>query len=438
MYCVAALILTAVWRITAIVPVLGKLRIAILGTGAALVLVFLSRHPARRFKGSPALYLILGLFAVVIMGLPFSLAFGRSFHFLLWDYLPTLILVIALVASVRSERDLHWMAAVYFVGASIYSLFVFRTFRVDSTGRLSDLVYYDANDLALALVATFPFALYFLRDGAPKWVRRVTLPLLLVMLVVFVRTGSRGGFLGLVTISLATLFGYGAIRTRSRVITIVGGAALFTIFAGEGYWAKMRTILAPEKDYNMTSETGRINVWKNGLELIAQRPLLGFGARCYAMANGTISKLARDRAMRGGGAPWEAAHNSYVEITAELGLPGLALFVAMLLTGILSMLRLRRLIVRRFGPRAPLAALAQTLAISLMGWMVSGTFLSAEYTTLIYMLIGFTVAAIKVYRLNLAEAAITPLPVHVPSRMPNVEVAAAQLPYFPQQRRGQA
>ena len=94
------------------------------------------------------------------------------------------------------------------------------------------------------------------------------------------------------------------------------------------YMERMTTILA-EDDYNMTSPTGRKQVWLRGLGYAAQYPVFGVGVANFNWAEGTISSLARNREP-GQGIKFSTAHNSYVLVLAELGIVAGAVFACWL------------------------------------------------------------------------------------------------------------
>ena len=58
-------------------------------------------------------------------------------------------------------------------------------------------------------------------------------------------------------------------------------------------------------------------------------PVLGLGPGNFPIAEGTLSAIAA-RQQFGIGVRWNAAHNSYVQIGAELGFPGLVLYLAVI------------------------------------------------------------------------------------------------------------
>src|SRR5678815_3555338 len=95
------------------------------------------------------------------------------------------------------------------------------------------------------------------------------------------------------------------------------------------YWQQMGTI-ASESDYNRTDETGRVQIWKRGIGYMLSNPLLGVGAGNFPAAEGLLSPFAQ-RQQFGVGVRWSAAHNTLVQVGAELGVVGLVLFVALVL-----------------------------------------------------------------------------------------------------------
>lgn len=411
MYAVALLGLTYVWRIQDIVTPLAFIKFPTLIGLAALMMYSSDRLRVRRFHfvHSWILRLLVAFAIIITAGIPTSLLASKTLAFLLKDFLPDVLMVVLVAACVRAARDLDWLLAVHMCGAALYGLYAFLFFDLDGSGRLGHILYYDGNDLALATVSTLPLTIYFLRDGAPRWQRRVTLLVLPVLLLNFVRAASRGGFLGLLTVILCLMIGYRPIKVRRRVTAFALSVAAISIFGGSTFWKTMQTILAPNEDYNMTSETGRWQIWQNGLSVVRQRPLLGVGARLFPEGEATLSDLGRLRVeMQERQLPWQAAHNSYISVAAETGIFGLLVFVSLLLTGLGTALKSMR--VARTCGADDLAALSRALAVALAGYAVSAAFLSAEYQAIFYLNLGYVLAARKLARLSHVARAETIAP----------------------------
>lgn len=397
------MIWTYVWRIQDLFPILAALKINLMAATLSIGLFAIERHPARRLGRlrTPIFLCALALLGLTILAIPLSLWPRRSANFLMTEFVPNLALLALLAASVRGLRDLEWIVLVNVLGASAFALFVSLKLEVGPGGRLSDLIYYDANDLALVIVCTIPFAVYFIVRGG--WLYRlIALCSCMLFASTLVKTGSRGGFLGFVSVLAYVLLGYSALPKRTRILAAVGGFALLSLAAGDTYWEKIRTLRNPQEDYNWSgrSTDGRMEVWRRGLRYMVADPVLGVGLRNFAVADGTLSKESKARAERGAGFKWSAAHNSFLEIGVELGMFGLALFVGMLVSAFRALRRIKSARASKDRPAIRHVALASTLSASLVGFIVCGFFLSAAYFSYVYMLLGLTVGLIKINRLD--------------------------------------
>jgi O-antigen ligase len=114
-------------------------------------------------------------------------------------------------------------------------------------------------------------------------------------------------------------------------------------------------------------------------------PLLGVGADDFNTAEGTLSPMAA-RQQYGIGVRWNTAHNSYILAGAELGIPGLVFFIAM----IVSAFRALRGPARRKGYVVVQEGreLRQAVTASLIGFIVGAFFLSLTYHEMLYTLIA--------------------------------------------------
>jgi O-antigen ligase len=151
----------------------------------------------------------------------------------------------------------------------------------------------------------------------------------------------------------------------------------------------MQTILAPETDYNWIGheEGGRMSVWSRGIGYMARRPLTGVGINAFPVAEGTISDIA-DRQSFGHGLKWSAAHNSFVQAGAELGVAGLFLFTGILFTSWKAARTLARDARTTPGVEPTIAPLAEVYAATIVAYAASGFFLSQAYGPFLYVVVG--------------------------------------------------
>jgi O-antigen ligase len=402
MYAVGLLLFAYVWRVQDAFPILGKLQLPLLSLGIAGILYVTNRHPFRRplQLRSTIAYLTVGILVLMLIGVPTSLWPGHSLSFALKTYLSNLLFMAVTAASIRSVSDVEFYARTNLYGGLFYAMMVNLFFKVGADGRLGGLVYYDANDFALVMVATLPFAVYLLKFGRKGLRRAMGLLALGLIMLALVKSGSRGGFLGMIAVMVYILLRYRAIPSTTRLFVAVAGILLAVLIGSDKYWTQMSTILHPTADYNWTDPQGRRAVWKRGMGYVAHNPVLGLGVGAYPVAEGTISAISQERASVGQGFKWSVAHNSFLETAAELGIPGLILFVGLFVASFAALRKIRPggVYGPGIGPRE--TALSQMLIGSLFGFAVSGIFVSAEYFSYLYFLLGMVIGLVKMLRLR--------------------------------------
>jgi O-antigen ligase len=400
LYVLALMTFSYVWRVHSVVPVLGKLKFALIVGVLALGLFVIDQHPARKLVRvkSPLLSVVLALFAVTIASVPGALYVGKSAEYLALEIVPNVLFTVILAAAVRSIRDIEWLMKANVLGGFIFAFLTFQ-YREGRGGRLGGYAYYDANDFALMLVCTLPFLIYFMRRDTRGWFRLFALVSFGLFVFLIMKTGSRGGFVGFLAVITYALLRYRAIPARVRVGAAVGACALLIVVGSQEYWATMRTLLEPQQDYNWSgnSPTGRMEVWKRGVGYMIANPVLGVGVRNFPQAEGR-SEIAQRRLAVGAGWKWSVAHNAFVETGAELGVIGLGLFVALFVYSFRYLGEKRARAPADGGGDPRMAALKQTFVGALVGFVVCAVFVSAQYFSLLYFLLGLVIGLAKLDR----------------------------------------
>jgi O-antigen ligase len=167
-------------------------------------------------------------------------------------------------------------------------------------------------------------------------------------------------------------------------VVLLCGVILILImsFAPGTLWERMSTIGDKEQDYNMTASSGRIAVWKRGIGFMLANPVLGVGPDVFAVADGES---------HGGRGKWSVAHNSFVQVGAELGVTGLVLFVMMIVKSLQSLSTAHR----KLPTGSPEAGLVGAIQIGFYGYLSTGFFLSQAYSSLLILLTGLSVMITK-------------------------------------------
>jgi O-antigen ligase len=402
--CVAAYILIAVGRVHQLFPALELLHPAALAGFLGIVLYLIDSQAERRgiHLAVPTTKRLLGFTIWMILCVPGALVVSNSFTVVVGNFIKTGIMYAVVASAVRGTIDVERLARVYLASAVLYTLVVMSRFDLGSGNdwRLGHLYYYDANDFATYLVTAMPLGLYFTHTSRRLWGRLLAGFALVVLTLGFVWSGSRGGFLALAAVAAFILIRYSAIPLRWRLSAAALVVMVLVGTASDQYWRQMSTIFS-DTDYNRTQETGRLQIWSRGLKYMLDNPLFGVGPGNFQAAEGRLSEFA-DRQQFGIGVRWNAAHNTFVQIGAETGIPGLLLFVALLVSAFGALRRSRHDSLLARDRTA--ASLAPALTASLLGFVVGSIFLSLAYSEMLYTLVALGVGLRKVTEFEADDA----------------------------------
>ena len=397
--CLAVYIAAGVGRVHELFPVLAPLKPALLSSVLAIGLLLLQQTGRRRITllRSRTTTCLLALLLWGALSVPFALTGGVAFQYWM-DFARAVVMYVVIAASVRSTRDVERLALVYFGITVVYTLIILSRFQLGPDNwRLGQLYYYDANDLATLIATAMPLGLYFALTYRRLALRLLALLGLLVLVVAMIRSGSRGGFLAFLAVGAFILVGFTTVPARARVVGLVVILAVLSTTASDKYWTQMQTIIHPHEDYNLTDDTGRVKIWERGIGYMLGRPVFGVGMGNFQTAEGTISPLAR-RGDYGRPVRWGAAHNTFVQIGAELGVPGFLLFIGLIVSLFAALRRLTRRPTHTGPAGKDLSRLAQTLMAALVGFVVGSFFLSLAYDDMLYTLAALAAGLAKVAR----------------------------------------
>ncbi len=395
---------------------LGFLRPAVLLAGFVLVYATLNpRSVSDRFLRVWQGWTVPAIGLIALATLPFGIAPGASARYFVDVFSTVLITALLLLVATRGVFDtMHWVVA-FVAGCAMQAYYATFVFQLSTTGggvaRLSEGYMYDPNDIGLILVVGLPLCMWLIeaRRGAVKVFAGVVLG---TSVFAIARTGSRGAFLALAVVGFSMLvIALGRVSIAKRVAAVATIFVLLNVAAPPGYWNQMSTMLSAEEDYNWTSKTGRKAIALRGLGYMSDYPLAGLGLGNFGRAEGTISPMAA-AAMPGEGVRWTSPHNSYIQVGAELGLPGGIVFLALVFGSMGGLHLLSRRASRRWGesedPARRLVMLGgRYLTLSYVGFSIGAFFLTFAYLDVIYILTAMTVGVHLEERRLLAEDAAT-------------------------------
>lgn len=311
-------------------------------------------------------------------------------------YLPNAMLfpIVYTAASTRSK-------ALWIIGALVAATLISALYGTvipvepEPEGRLSGSLG-NANETgtALAVGAALAVGLAYGLRGKP-WLQLgviVGVPFLIYSLFL---TVSRGSIVAFAAVLLAGVLVGGPMRRRIAGLAVavaVGGVLFFGVFAHQD----------EHRLFESNGGTGRVDIWTVGWRMVEANPVIGVGAGNfpsstvhYLLAPGAITRsdYIVDEP--------KVAHNTYLNVLAELGVIGLVLFLSIVVYSLRSALRAARTFAA--AGDIDMEIVSRALLVALIGFLVASFFGSREYSKQLWLLLSLGPALLGVARSEVEE-----------------------------------
>jgi len=373
------------------VPALAPMRPGLLMAAIAITTYLFDRLMSRRpiLRVSPEIAASAALLAWAVVTLPMSLWPGGSLAFILGVYSKTLAifcLLVQVVVTPRRLRTVAWGLALMAIPLAAFGIREYLAGRFISSGAVRRIQSYEApltqnpNDLALMLNLILPLTLALILMQRAPLPRLVLIIGALLSVVAIILTFSRAGFITLAV--TGALYLARALRRPGRgwALAVLVLALLGTPFLPQGYLDRLSTITNIRSDPTGSAQE-RWGDTQAALEFVSENPVVGAGIGMNALA---LNELR--------GALWKKIHNAYLEYAVDLGLPGLALFLIILV----GCIRATVLVMRRTAARPEgrdLFLLAEGIQTGLAAFAVAALFHPVAYHFYFYYMAGLALAA---------------------------------------------
>ncbi|HEY7425437.1 MAG TPA: O-antigen ligase family protein [Gemmataceae bacterium] len=258
------------------------------------------------------------------------------------------IVGISLVHSVQQIKQIAWVI-VLSIG--------YLAFTENEKYLMGEL--YDRDNLLAHMMVVGAGVGLFLGLQAQGWWRKLIafgLTGLMVHAVLF--HGSRGGMVGLLVIGVLALFFVQ--RNLKSYLSLALLLALGLSFAGKQVQERFSTIFASAKERDSSAQS-RLDLWRDMLDATKRRPVLGAGPSHWPLL-----------AAGYGWPPGKQGHGLWLQLSAELGVPGalgLLIYYGVCVMKLLPYARGTRVV-----PDPWLRGLAQMSIASLLAFMVEAQF----------------------------------------------------------------
>jgi len=331
----------------------------------------------------------------MFIDVPFSIWHGGALEVVINVWLKAVLVFCVVASSLVIPRYCTRMITIAAFGilcGAVIGLFGGGTVTQDRIGELN-LRFGDANEFAQVLLIGMCLMLgYSATPGRAGPAKILAYGAVIFMLVSFFRTGSRGGFIGLITVALF-VFIKESVAIKAGMLVLVAIVTVcvvmflpstvkhryVTLFGGSDNPTDIASIAAAG------SAEGRQYLLQQSLLITAHHPIFGVGAGLFAVAENSV-------AIQGGKAKgaWHETHNMYTQVSSENGIPAFIFFVAAIVAAFRALNRVVALgkdstdTVRVEASRS-----AYWIRLALLSMASSGLFLSIAYSNELQVLIAF-------------------------------------------------
>jgi probable O-glycosylation ligase (exosortase A-associated) len=360
---------------------------ALMAFGATLLGCFVAREPKRAPTDAVTWLLLLLLIGITLTS---ATALGDPHAaWDIWERTAKVILGLFLTAALLTDRwRIHAL-----IWAMVLSIGYFGIrgglFTLVNGGQYIVLgppntTIADRNHLAVAMLVVVPLMSYLRGQSPHRWVRLGLAVAMVMTVFAVVGSQSRGALIGLAgAAGMLWLRSSGKLGTGLAIVACVAGAVLFM---PASWTERMNTIKHYEGD---DSAMGRVTIWMTALDIALSRPLVGGGFRAV------YQQPVVDRYTPGTVA--RATHSIWFEVLGEHGFLIFFVWLGIIVAGVWYSMQIVAL--ARGQPQFAWAAeLARMAQVSIVAYVLGGSFLSLSYWDLFWTLmvvLGATHAQVR-------------------------------------------
>lgn len=244
--------------------------------------------------------------------------------------------------------------------------------RLNSVGGVD---FRDSSGLGAHMAAMLPLVgVVFLCTRSWRW-RGIVLLAAILAVNTIVQCRTRSALIGLgAGAAAALLLAPQGWRKRIYLTLLLAGIGGFCLTDGH-FWERMRTVVQPKEYANDSTIQARLELWRASLEMFLDHPL-GVGVGQFKFV---IEQYDTGEYEHAFGFPRRVTHNSYLLCTTELGVQGVAVFVALMGLSLYKARRCLHMAEDSDNPRES-RLIAYGCMLALVVYMTSAAFTDRLYT----------------------------------------------------------
>ncbi len=398
---VVAYLIVEYARIPAMFPSLQPLQIGKLVVVPTLLIWLFKCASARKLKfvKNPLNWVVLGWLVLIFLSSIFAqnsnAALNGAIDFAKWAVI--FFLIVNLTDTFPKWQGFLWIFVLLNFKMSQFQIREFAAgyqmaqdqgyFIASGVGAGSTAFFANASDFGVAMCVALPLALYLIKSVRPKILKSVAFVIFVFFALSILTCGSRGATVALLVMALVYW-----IKSPKKILT----GFLIAIFVF-GFWSlsfqpwKERLFSAFRFKEDPTASI-RLNLWEAGIDMTLDHPLMGVGM------NNFPSQYADKYSPQERKVFW-APHNIFIQASSELGVGGLLCLILCLFYVFKENRKIRRISqATEFAQKKYLLEnewivnFSHALDLSLIGYIISGLFLTMLYYPHLYILMTMSVS----------------------------------------------
>ena len=317
------------------------------------------------------------------------------------------IIVLVAVNALRTRAQLRFFILFFLACYAFYpvrgSYFNYFLYNSSMSGRaIWNYIYGNPNDLATLTLLALAICAGVLFTEREKVIRTAALVGVGMLTLLVFMTQSRGGILALAVFALFTLKNSKRQQRVRTAILFLVVAGVIAMFAPSKVWDRVKALQNVTNTDNLRavdqegSAEQRYEIWKVARKIIREHPVFGVGVGAYADTHHDYALRSEFKKTAQG---HRDTHSTYLNVAAETGIVGLAIFLGMFGTLGRYAERVRR------RARAVMPDVAQQilfLELGLVAFFAAGLFGSYGHLNFTYIYSALLAAYLYVTEQDLA------------------------------------
>jgi putative inorganic carbon (HCO3(-)) transporter len=304
------------------------------------------------------------------------------------------ILLLFIVFTAFRERRHVWWFVWAFLGGTAFAVViglagVYGVSATENDSRLSG-GFDDPNELAAVLVPALVLCAFAFVAAGRRPIRWLYAGLAALFFYSFAQTDSQAGIVALVVALLLAVVVSGRVRPRAAV-----AVACFFLFATV-YYTFVTEPVALQTIGSQNNVGARESLWTVAGRIVRDHPVAGVGAGNFGVAEQSYTAKSINLPRADLVTESELAHNSYLQVLAELGVVGLLAFLGVIGGSLWFALRAARTF--EAGMDWELEMLSRGLFIGTIGMLTAYFFATNQYEKQLWLLVAIGAALLSIAR----------------------------------------